>query len=112
MAADPHLADLPTTDLHALRLAAQVMRHKAELGGRMAIAGYFARLFEASLVELAARGEGARVLTLAAPVGLPPEAGREDRRLLAEYLGLLIANEQLSARLRSALRGLRARDCR
>lgn len=112
VAADPHLADLPAPDLHGLRLAAQVLRHKAELERRDRIADYFDRLAEAALVELAVRGEGVRVLTLAAPIGLPAEATAEDRRRLAEYFTLLIANEQLSGRLRAALRGLRARDCR
>ena len=112
MAADPHLADLATTELHGLRLAAQVLRHKAELELRPLIADYFARLADTALAELASRGEAVRVLTVAPPLGLGPAAEHEDRRLLAEYLGLLIANEQLSGQLRAALRGLRTRDCR
>jgi hypothetical protein len=111
VAADPSLADLPVPDLHALRLAAQVLQHKAALDQRPLIADYFQRLAEVSLAELAARGEGVRVLTLVTPAGLP-DAAPEQRRLLAEYLGLLIANERLSGRLRATLRGMRARDCR
>lgn len=112
MAADPLLGDLAPADLHSLRLAAQVLRHKAEIERRDLLADYFARLADYSLVELAARGEGVMILTAPPKLGLAPAADREDRRLLAEFLGLLIANEHLSGSLRTALRGLRARDCR
>ncbi|MDP8905882.1 MAG: hypothetical protein M3N29_11385 [Chloroflexota bacterium] len=112
MAADPHLGELATSDLHALRLAAQVLRHKAELESRAPIADYFGRLVERSLVELAARGEGVIVIADRVDTRLPGTASRDDRRVLAEYFGLLIGNEQLSPTLRAALRALRARDCR
>jgi hypothetical protein len=108
----PLLADLPTADLHALRLAAQVMRHKAELDDRPLVADYFTRLNAASTGELARRGEAFRVIPPVIEVTLDPGAEPEDRRVLAEYLGLLIGNERLSVALRDVSRKLRSRDCR
>jgi hypothetical protein len=106
------LAALPTADLHALRLAAQVMRHKAELDDRPHVADYFTRLGNASAGELAGRGEAFRVIPPATRLGLDPAADAEDHRLLAEFLGLLIGNERLSTALRDVTRALRSRHCR
>lgn len=106
------LTVMATADLHALRLAAQVMRHKAELDERPLVADYFTRLSHASAGELAARGEAFRVIPAATRLGLDPSADAEDRRLLAEYLGLLIGNERLSPALREITRTLRSRHCR
>jgi hypothetical protein len=106
------LAALPTADLHALRLAAQVMRHKAELDDRPLVADYFTRLGTASAGELAQRGEAFRVIPAPTRLGLDPGADAEDHRVLAEYLGLLIGNERLSPGLRDASRSIRARHCR
>ena len=106
------LADLSTADLHGLRLAAQVMKHKAELDDRPLVGDYFDRLGMAAAGELAARGEALRLVTAATPLGLGPSADAEDRRLLAEYLGLLIGNERLSQPLRELGRSLRSRHCR
>jgi hypothetical protein len=106
------LADLPTADLHALRLAAQVMRHKAELDNRPLVADYFTRLNSASTDELGRRGEAFRLIPPVALIGLDAGADAEDRRLLAEYLGLLIGNDKLSVALRDVSRKLRSRDCR
>jgi hypothetical protein len=104
--------DLGTADLHALRLAAQVMRHKAELDSRPMVADYFVRLGYVATGELARRGEALRVIATPTPLGLPPGADAEDRRVLGEYLTLLVANERLSPALREMSRQLRKRDCR
>jgi hypothetical protein len=111
--ADADLLDqLATADLHALRLAAQVMRHKAELDQRPLVADYFARLGYVATGQLARRGEALRVIPTPTPLGLAPAADAEDRRLVGEYLTLLVANERLSAGLRDVSRQLRTRDCR
>ena len=106
------LASLPTADLHALRLAAQVMRHKAELDERPRVADYFARLGLASTGELASRGEAFRVVPAETRLGLDPSADADDHRLLAESLSLLVANDRLSRPLRDLSRDLRSRHCR
>jgi hypothetical protein len=106
------LADLATADVHALRLAAQVMRHKADLDERPNVADYFDLLGNVCTAELARRGEALRVIAAMAPLALDVNADAEDRRVLAEYLGLLIGNERLSASLRDVSRQLRSRDCR
>lgn len=106
------LGDLGTSDLHALRLAAQVMRHKAELDDRPLVADYFARLGYVATSELAMRGEALRVIPTHTSIGLAPAADAEDRRVLGEYLTLLVANERLPQALRDVSKQLRARDCR
>lgn len=106
------LSGLASADLQALRLAAQVMRHKAELDDRPLVADYFARLGGASTAQLASRGEAFRVVPGVSRLGLDPAADDEDRRLLAEYFGLLIGNERLSAPLREVSRSLRSLHCR
>jgi hypothetical protein len=106
------LGALPTADLHALRLAAQVMRHKAQLDDRPFVADYFARLDDASTGELAERGEAFRVIAPIPQLGLDARADAEDHRLLAEYLGLLVGNDRLSAALRDVSRNLRSLHCR
>jgi len=106
------LANLETADVHALRLAAQVMRHKAELDARPLVADYFDLLGNVCTAELARRGEALRVIPAVLPLGLDINADAEDRRVLAEYLGLLIGNDRLSAGLRDIGRQLRSRDCR
>jgi hypothetical protein len=106
------LAGLATSDVHALRLAAQVMRHKAELDSRPLVADYFARLGNVATGELALRGEALRVIPAPALDGLAADADGEDRRVLGEYLTMLVANERLPSTLRDLSRQLRARDCR
>ena len=106
------LAELATADVHALRLAAQVMRHKADLDGRPLVADYFYVLGNVCLAELGRRGEGIRVIAAVPLLALDVNADAEDKRLLAEYLGLLIGNEALSVALREVSRQLRSRDCR
>lgn len=85
------------------------MAHKANLDGHRRVESYFEQL------EDAARGAlDARVAGVAAGPPTPGPAERlandTDRQLVAEYLGLLAANERLSSRLRDLCRGLIARD--
>ena len=105
-------AQLGIADVFALRLAAQVMRHKAELDSHPQVADYFARLGHVATGELALRGEALRVIPAPTSLGLAPSADAEDRRLLGEYLTLLVANDRLPVALRDFSRQLRARDCR
>jgi hypothetical protein len=102
------LAELADADLLGLRLAAQIMAHKAELDGRARVADYFAHLESAVQSELASRLTGIRAIVAQPDLGLDEPLADEDSRLIAEYLGLLIANEQLSTPLRDACRQLRA----
>jgi hypothetical protein len=106
------LGELAIADVFALRLAAQVMRHKAELDSHPLVADYFARLGDVATGELAVRGDALSIIATPTPVGLAPGADAEDRRVLGEYLTLLVANDRLSAALRDLSRQLRARDCR
>ncbi|HUG47173.1 MAG TPA: hypothetical protein VMP67_02050 [Candidatus Limnocylindria bacterium] len=105
----PILAGLPDADLLGLRLAAQVMTHKAELAGRALVATYFARLEESVQAELASRLTGISALLGQLPLTLDGSADEGDRQLVGEYLGLLIGNERLSAQVREACRRLRQR---
>ena len=109
-AGTPILAGLTDGDLLGLRLAAQVMTHKAELVGRGYVAAYFARLEYSVQEELASRLTGIRAITGQVALELDREVDAEDGRLVNEYLGLLIGNEQLSAELRDACRRLRAQN--
>jgi len=102
------LGALADGDLLGLRLAAQVMTHKAELTARSRVAGYFGRLEAAVGAELASRLTGIRAIATTSNLGLDDAAEEEDRRLVDEYLGLLGANEQLSPELREVCRRLRA----
>jgi hypothetical protein len=101
------LASLPDADLVGLRLAAQVLGHKAELDARPNSAAYFADLQRVIQATLTSRLGGIRVIDNDRLPVLPAGSDAEDRRLVNEYLGLLIANEQLSAELRTVCRSLR-----
>ncbi len=106
------LAELADNDLLGLRLAAQVMAHRAELERRGPVADYFGRLEYLIQAELASRMTGIRTSVGSGPVDLDEAAGADDRRIVGEYLGLLIGNEQLSPPLRTACRRLRSICCR
>ena len=112
ISAEDQLTALADGDLVALRLGAQVLAHKAELAERVQVAAYFEALEQAVLVELASRTPGLRAVSAPPAVGLAPAADAEDRRLTAEYLGLLVANERLSPQLHDLCRALRARDAK
>lgn len=99
---------LPHADLIGLRLAAQVLQHKAELAGRPRVALYFGQLEHSAQAQLAAQLTGIRAVVTGVQPTLDPAADGEDRRLLGEYLGLLAGNERLSTELRAVCRRLRA----
>jgi hypothetical protein len=102
------LAALSPADLHALRLATQVFRHKAALQGRSAVERYWTDLGRAVDFALAAHGVGF-------VVGTPPQvmldrsADHEDRLLLDEHLGLLASNAGLPRAVRELCAALRER---
>jgi hypothetical protein len=102
------LAGLSDSDLMGLRLSAQVMTHKAELIGRGPVAAYFARLEYAVQAELASRLTGIRVMPGQLSLEVDQLIDEEDVGLVSDYLGLLIANENLSPELREACRRLRS----
>jgi hypothetical protein len=111
------LTDLSASDLTDLRLAAQIMAHRAALADRPRVAMYFESLEAAVMAEQAARGQARQ-----ADVGLDGAAisdesagsarlldgamGTEDRRLIAEYLGLLADNGRLPPAIRKLCRSL------
>ncbi len=103
------LSTLTADDLAALRLAAQVMGHRAHLAGRPHVGLYFDGLESAVMAEQAARAQigDVNVSTTAAMVAVP---GADDRRLIGEYLELLVDNVGLSDNVRRLCAGLRARD--
>ncbi|HVM29642.1 MAG TPA: hypothetical protein VM305_02565 [Candidatus Limnocylindrales bacterium] len=106
--ADPEgaeLAALSDADLFGLRLAGQVLGHKAALVGRPRVARWFAELETVMGAELARRGVG--VLLASEPdLVLPADADAEDYSVLAEYLSLLAANAALSDAQRQTCRRL------
>ncbi len=103
------LATLTVEELSSLRLAAQVMGHRAHLAGRPQVGLYFDGLESAVMAEQAARAQvgSFKVSTTVAMVAVP---AADDRRLIGEYLELLVANEGLSDNIRRLCAGLRARD--
>jgi hypothetical protein len=111
----PAILDLSAfgvADLHAVRLGAQIMSHKAALERRPRVEGLFAALGVGVDGELARRdqgpsaGNGSVVLAFAQGDDRPADA-REDHRLLGEYLDLLRANPRLSAAVRGAYDSIR-----
>jgi len=112
------LSSLDTVDLQALRLGAQVMKQKAEYAARPRVEVYFKGLQLTVDSELARRKSASDDKPLVAAAELPPigssdtaaharAASAEDRRLAAEYLDLLEANDRLSPSVREACRTLR-----
>ena len=109
------LSDLDSIDLQALRLGAQVMSHKAELAARPRGETFFKGLQLRVDEELARRKQAPdhkplislSVLPLAIDDAAITPPTEEDRRLAAEYLELLGANDRLSATVRDACRTLR-----
>lgn len=109
----PSLDTLTDADVEALRLGAQVLSHRAGPERRPAVARYFTALEDALKIEIGRRNaSAASAETAEHGMALPRPADAEDRRLVAEYLGLLIANERLSPAVRVVCRELRDRDSR
>lgn len=104
----PSVDALSDGDLFGLRLAGQVLGHKAGLAGRPHVARWFADFEAAIATELARRGVGV-VLADPPELALHADADADDRRLLAEYLALLVANDGLSDAQRAVCRRLRER---
>jgi hypothetical protein len=96
---------LTDSDLFGLRLAGQVLGHKAALAGRPRVARWFADLESTAAAELARRGVGI-VLTAEPELQLGADAEAADRELLADYLRLLAANPGLSDEQRAFCRRL------
>lgn len=109
----PDVAHLSVADLRALRLGAEVLAHRAELDRRGHVGAYFRRLEDAIRGEIARRARP-EDRPSAPPSVVEPGAPAEpdDRRVVAEYLGFLIANERLAPAVREFCRALRARDSR
>ena len=101
------LGELAEADLLALRLAAQVLGHKAGLLGRPTVVDWFAALEHAVDFEMARRGVGF-VLGPAPELRLPAHADGADRRLLADHLGLLADNDRLAPQVRALCAELQA----
>lgn len=112
------LSGLDTVDLQALRLGAQVMKHKAEYAARPRVEVYFKGLQLTVDFELARRKHPSDDKPLVSVDELPladagvragpaAAASLEDRQLAAEYLDILEANDRLSQPVREACRTLR-----
>jgi hypothetical protein len=116
MASALDLSDLDGVDLTALRLGAQVMSHKAELAARPRVETFFKTLQWKVDEEIARRRHESDTKPLASFAALPlatadaaaqAPPSTEDRRLTAEYLDILGANDRLSPPVRQAFRTLR-----
>ncbi len=116
--ATPSLSQLTPAELASLRLAAQVMSHRALLAGAPAAALYFDSLATAIDGEQAARAQsapsnadaagGTRGMAVVAPLLLDTARGDDDRRVIGEHLAMLAANERLPAPVRDVCRSLQA----
>lgn len=111
------LAELSASDLADLRLAAQIMAHRAALTDRPRVALYFESLEAEVMAEQAARGQGGQspaaldgaeaTNRVVAPARLLDAAiAADDRALIAEYLGLLAENQKLPPAIREICRSL------
>jgi hypothetical protein len=109
------LSDLTIVDLEALRLAAQVMAHRAHLMGSAQVGLYFESLESAVHAELAARGQqerstGPSIGSSGPPVVsalLTPARGSAEALLALDHLDLLASNQGLSPDVRAYCSGLR-----
>jgi hypothetical protein len=107
---DSGLSALSSDDLAALRLAAQVMAHRAQLADKPRVAMFFDRIEAEVIAELAARGQrGHRTSSVSNPwrgAGLT----EADRAAIAESVEMLAGNGGLSARVRAFARNLLAAE--
>lgn len=103
------LTTLTVDDLAALRLAAQVMAHRAQLAGRPQVGLYFESLESGVMAEQAARSQIPRPSNEAMAGSTPgagialfaPISGTPDVQLANEYLELLSSNVGLSPAVRA-----------
>lgn len=99
---------LAVNDLDALRLASQVLAHKAALAGLPRVEMFFTSVEAEATAEAAARGQrGTRGTGSADPWRTAPLTPT-DRAAIRAYLELLRDNERLSPALREYVRGLGA----
>jgi hypothetical protein len=100
------LDTLAPNDLEALRLASQVLAHKAALAGLARVEMFFASVEAEVTAEAAARGQrGTRGTDPADPWRTAPLTPT-DRAAIRAYLELLRDNERLSPAVREYVRGL------
>ena len=109
------LADMSPQDLDALRLAAQVMAHRAALADLPRVALYFERIEAETLAEQAASAQLGRRMAGPAPgvisiIGDRAATSDGDRAVIGEYLDLLVANGGLPKSVRDWLGGLRGSE--
>ena len=102
---------LTAAELASLRLSAQVMAHKADLANSQAARLFFESLEAAVMAEEAGRAQSSvpryRPADDASMAGLLSLAtNRSDRTVIAEYLGLLAANDRLPHAVRLFCRRL------
>src|SRR5690242_18170305 len=105
------LDGLSATDLEAVRLASQVLAHKAAMAGVPRAAMFFSTVESEAVTEAAARGQrGQRGEVVVDPWRTAPLTP-VDRATIAAYLELLTKNQALSAAVREyATRLLKARS--
>lgn len=97
---------LSAADLEALRLAAQVLAHKAALAGLPRVEMFFTSVEAEVAAETAARGQrGQRGRQSADPWRTAP-LSPTDRAAIRAYLELLRDNERLSPAVRNYVRRL------
>jgi hypothetical protein len=100
------LDHLAANDLEALRLASQVLAHKAALAGLARVEMFFTSVEAEAIAEAAARGQrGTRGNESADPWKTAPLAPT-DRAAIRAYLELLRDNERLSPAVREYVRSL------
>jgi hypothetical protein len=100
------LSGLALSEIDALRLAAQVLAHKAALAGLPRVEMFFATVEAEAAAEGAARGQrGLRGEGGADPWRTAPMTPA-DHAMIAAYLELLYGNDGLSPAVRSVARGL------
>jgi hypothetical protein len=105
-AALPSLELLGPADLEALRLASQVLAHKAALAGLARVEMFFMSIEADAVAEAAARGQrGERQAMPADPWRTAPLTP-VDRAAIRAYLELLRDNERLSPGVREHVRRL------
>ncbi|HYI23403.1 MAG TPA: hypothetical protein VEX62_12315 [Candidatus Limnocylindrales bacterium] len=104
---DVELASLTVDELAALRLAAQVMGHRAHLAGSPQVGLYFESLEAAVMAEQAGRAQQLSAHntspghhTSIGPTVLTPMVGSAEVQTAIEYLRLLTANDGLAPAIR------------
>jgi hypothetical protein len=94
------LDELTATDLDALRLASQVLAHKAALAEMPRVEMFFTTIEAEVAAEAAARGQRGQHGGQSADPWKSTPLTPVDRAAIAAYLELLAGNERLSPALR------------